>query len=291
MPSTVFTALLDEKIRSLIAAYDDTSQHIFYDDVTKRLRHAGEFGTYRESIVREFLRFFIPGRIDIHTGFLITATDKVSTQCDIVAFDAKNTPLIESGERQRFFPVETVCAVGEVKSAISKTELRAALNKLARVKAMREEIPSPAIIRRERQGEFDPLNYGYDQLASFIICQRFDFDHTTLADDIDSFYDSDVARRHRHNMVLSLHDGLLLYADRNGKAIMFPELTGRLVGEQLTAHEIFSNYFVKPGAGSYAHIRIFCSYIFLLTSSATVLYPDISTYMQAEGVTLIEQAR
>ena len=289
MPSTVFTALLDEKIRSFIAAYDETSRHVFYDDATKRLRHTGEFGAYRESIVREFLRFFIPGRIDIHTGFLITATDAVSTQCDIVAYDAKNTPLIESGERQRFFPVESVCAIGEVKSALSKDELKVALNKLARIKAMREEIPSPTVIRRERQGGFDPQNYGYDQLPTFLICQRFDFDHTTLADDVEAFYDADIPRRHRHNMVLSLHDGLLLYADSNGKSMMFPELSGRLVGGTLTGHEIHRNRIVKPSTGSYGHLRLFCSYIFLLTSSVTILYPDITSYMQYGGDTLIEQ--
>lgn len=289
MPSTIFTALLDEKIRGFVSAFDQTAQHVFYDETTKRLRHTGEFGTYRESIVRDFLRFFIPGRLDIHTGFLITATDAVSTQCDIVAYDSKNTPLIENGERQRFFPVESACAVGEIKSALSKADLKNALNKLARIKALREQIPSPAIIRRDRQGPFDPQNYAYDQLPSFLICQRFDFDFTTLPGEVETFYEADVLRRHWHNLVLSLHDGLLLYYDNNHKSMMFPEIAGRIIPGGLTGHETLPNRLMLPDKDPLSHIRLFCSYIFLLTSSVTVLYPDVSSYMSPSSDRLIDQ--
>jgi hypothetical protein len=291
MPSTIFTALLDDKIRGFVSAYDQTSHQAFYDEKEGRLRHTGEFGIYREIIVRDFLRFFTPGRLDLHNGFLITSKDSVSSQCDIVIFDSKSAPLIENGERQRFFPVETACSIGEVKSVLSKSDLRIALNKLARVKALREQVASPTIIRRERNGSFDPLNYAYDQLPTFMICQKFSFDFTKLANDVESMYDSDIEPRHRHNLVLSLHDGLLAYVDSNGKTLMFPEVAGRIVGNSLSQKEVLRSRLVIPRGTDYAHIKLFCSYIFLLSSSTTILYPDITDYMASGDCRLIDQSR
>lgn len=291
MPSTIFTALLDEKIREFTASYAQTAQHVFYDEATGRLRHAGEFGTFRETIVREFLRFFTPGRLHIRSGFLITSTDRVSTQCDIVIFDDKNTPLIENGERQRFFPVESVCAVGEVKSSLSKAELRLALNKLARTKALREHIQSPTIVRRERNGPFDPLNYAYDQIPTFLICQNFTFDIRTLARNAASLYDPDIEVRHRHNLILSIQDGLLAYVDSDAKTLMFPEIAGRIVKNGLSPKEQPRGRLVLPDAGLPSHIRLFCSYVFLLSSSTTILYPDITDYMADAMCRLIDEER
>ncbi|UUC92680.1 DUF6602 domain-containing protein [Comamonas sp. C11] len=289
MPSSIFTALLDEKIRTFVAAYQQTAHQVFFDEQSKKLRHAGEYGAFRELVVREFLRFFTPGRLDIHNGFIITATDKVSTQCDVVVYDAKNTPLIESGERQRFFPVESACIVGEIKSRLSKVQLKDALNKLARIKALREEVPAPTVLKRDREGPFDPVNYAYDQLPTFLICERLDFDLGQLPNQIDSLYDSSVERRHRHNLILSLQDGLIAYADKANKTLMFPEVSGRITPNGLSPHEMFRNRFVIPKQGDLSHIRTFCSYMFLLSSSTTILYPDITSYMHSGNCSLHDQ--
>ena len=283
MSSSIYTALIDEKIRSLVNAYGETSHDIFYDEATQRLRHAGEFGMYRESIVREFLRFFVPGRIGIYTGFIITSKDNVSTQCDIVAYDVKNTPLIETGDKQRFFPVECVCAIGEVKSTISKLDLKNALNKLARVKSMREEIVyQSSIIHRNKQGPFDPLNYVFDQVPTFLICQRFNFDCNNIVDEVGTFYEADIPHRHRHNMILSLDDGVLLYADSGSgeKSLPVPVVAaGVSPAGQPVGQKYLKNRFVKPIEGVQSHIRLFCSYIFMLVSSTTILYPEMSEYI------------
>jgi Domain of unknown function (DUF6602) len=281
---------LDEKIEGFVSAYRKTSHQVFYDEKNKRLRHTGEYGTYREILVREFLNFFTPSRLDIHNGFLITSTDSVSTQCDAIVFDAKNTPLIENGERQRFFPVETACAIGEVKSTLSKAQLKSALNKLARNKALREQIPSPTIIRRERQGSFNPQIYAYDQLPTFLICQSFDFDFSSLVNEVNSFYDPDIEVRNRHNLVLSLRDGLLAYVDSNNKTLMFSETMGRIQPDgSLSPKKQLRNRLVVPDASTSSHIKIFCSYIFLLSSSVTILYPDVSNYMTTGNIKLIDE--
>ncbi len=84
MSNKVFDSLLKEKINHFKSAFSSTSKDIFYNEKTKRIYHAGEYGTYRETIVRDFLKFIIPRRLDISTGFLMTSMDDISTQCDVV---------------------------------------------------------------------------------------------------------------------------------------------------------------------------------------------------------------
>lgn len=279
MPSVVFNTLLNEKIAVFRSVFANTSRQIFVDS-NGDLRHPGEFGQFREVVVRDFLRFFIPGRVAISNGFVITAFDEVSTQCDLVAFDANATPLIESGERQRFFPVESVCAIGEVKSVMSRTDLRDALNKLARIKMLREQIPSPTVLRRDVPGNFNPSNYAYDQIPSFLICEKFSFNPANLEEVVSSLYEPDILQRHRHNLVLSLQDGLLAYFNFDGKTMMYPEMSSRFEGGVHSHPMALGNRFVMFDHDDPAsHIRLFCTYLFLVSSSTTVLYPDMASYI------------
>jgi hypothetical protein len=215
MSSTVFGQLLDEQIDIFRNSFSSVSRAAFYDERSGRLIHAGEFGMYREAICRDFLSLLIPGRLALSQGFLINTYDEVSTQCDIIVYDAVSTPLIQSESRQRFFPVETVCAVGEVKSKMSKTDVKEALRKLVNAKKMGEQIPlNNPFIRRDPSAShqsqmYSPETFLYDQLITFLICEKFDFNLDGLA--IDELYENDVLRRHRHNLIFSLEDGLLLY--------------------------------------------------------------------------------
>lgn len=57
---------------------------------------------YRERIVSDLLKPFLPSRLAVGTGFIITHQNKQSTQCDLIIYDKENTPVIENGD-QRFF--------------------------------------------------------------------------------------------------------------------------------------------------------------------------------------------
>ena len=138
MSINVFEKLLIEKIEIFKSAFAETAEGVFFNDDGK-LIHPGEFGRYRENICKQFLKFVTPARLDIGTGFIINTSNKVSHQCDIIVYDAQHTPLLESEEKQFFFPVETIAAVGEIKSVLSKTALSEAIQKLAQVKVLREE--------------------------------------------------------------------------------------------------------------------------------------------------------
>lgn len=269
MSINVFEKLLIEKIEDFKSAFAGTAEDVFFDDDGK-LIHPGEFGRYRENICKQFLKFVTPARLDIGTGFIINTSNEVSHQCDIIIYDAQNTPLLESEEKQFFFPVETIAAVGEIKSVLSKKALSEAIRKLAQVKVLREKVKNPTIIKKEHNGSsYDPRNNPYDQIFTFIVCKKLSFNISNLSTEINKLYGDSTEYRHRHNLILSVENGLLAYYDHNGKTMMYPVMgTTKL-----------KNRFVTPGENPYVHLKQFASYLFMGTTNATILYPEVSDYM------------
>lgn len=79
MSNRIFDALYREKIDIFKNSFSATSTEVFYDPENNRLIHAGEYGIYRESVVRDFLNFIVPQRLAISNGFLMSAMDDIST--------------------------------------------------------------------------------------------------------------------------------------------------------------------------------------------------------------------
>ena len=269
MSSKIFDALLREKTDLFRTAFSTVSTEVFYNSTEKKLRHTGEYGMFREAIVRDFLKFIIPQGLDITTGFVITSMDDVSTQCDIIVFDSKMTPLYQEGDRQRFFPVESIFCIGEVKSTLKRQDLSSALNKLATTKALSERISHPRVLRRYPPGEFDPTNHPDDLIPTILICQKLDFDLSNIENEIDGMYESTVLHRHKHNIILSIEDGLLSYHDSSGMYLSYPMLAGDQVRHRFT----------QPRSNIYVHFMLFASFMFMLTTNKTLLYPEFSFYM------------
>lgn len=268
--NSAFTALLNEKIELFKYSFSSAARQTFVEPSSGRLRHAGEFGTYREEQLRKFLQLCVPSRLQIGTGFLMSASDDVSTQIDIVIYEPSATPRIESNENQRFFAIEGVCAIGELKSTLTKSTLRDALNKLARAKAIGDKASSHTRIHRNeiaKKTEFNRETIIYDQLVSFLICEKLDFDYKSLlAQDI---YDKDIKNHHKHNLILSVEDGLILYVDDAEKSWMYPP------------SDMFPcrNRLIEPTQDGLSHFHLFCAYMFMLTSQATILFPEFTQYM------------
>lgn len=233
------------------------------------MRHAGEYGMYRESIVRDFLKFIARRGLDVSTGFVISAMEDVSMQCDIVIFDSKMTPMYEQGDRQRFFPIESIFCAGEVKSKISKLQFAETLNKLAAVKAIGERINSPSVIRRMYPGKFDPANYPFDLVPSVLIRHKLDFDLHNIENEIDNMYGPEIQHRHKHNLILSLSDGLFSYFSSDGLSVAYPMVKGASLKHRL----------IWQGENTYAHLQLFGSFMFMLTTHKTLLYPEFSDYL------------
>lgn len=93
--------------------------------------HRGEQGGARERIVRDFLRSHLPARFDVSAGFVFDAHGAVSEQLDVIVADAMVTPRFEASGGVRFYPCESVVAVGQVKTHCdSRRKAWAALSNL-----------------------------------------------------------------------------------------------------------------------------------------------------------------
>jgi len=266
MPNKIFDELLKEKTDIFKIAFSNISKQIFWDDNKKQLIHPGEYGTYREAVCKDFIRFVIPRRLDIDQGFLINSDGDISNQCDIIVYDSRTAPMIETGERQRFFPIESVCAIGEVKSDMTKGEFINAINKLGEIKKMRDNIVNPFILNSENSN-FNPQLNHTDQIFTFLICNKFKFDPIDLVNEFSSIYT--LQSYQKHNLILSLNDGLFLYTDSYGNSIPYPVFNSVDT----------KNQYIKTTFNDDIHFKIFANNIFLGTSSATILFPEISSYI------------
>ncbi|MDO9325470.1 MAG: hypothetical protein Q7T80_10995 [Methanoregula sp.] len=262
----IFEKLLIQKINVFITEFKELSNDVFYDKDKQELIHPGEYGIFREKISKEFLKCFTPSKYDFGTGFVINTHNEISTQCDVIIYDPQNTPLIQDNALQTFYPVETIVSIGEIKSKLSKTKFIEALRKLAKIKEMREKIKNPAILFSDPSRVYNPKNYHYDQIFTFLICEKLDFDYKKIVDEFDSIYEG-IALTNRHNLILSIEDGLICYYD-GIKSMMYPMHRGKQLKNRIIISDAKIQYF-----------KMFASYFFIGTSGTTILYPDISDYM------------
>jgi hypothetical protein len=136
--------LIEAQLQTFAQNYLEASRQVFYDETSGNLIHPGEFGGLREGLVRELLRNFLPESYGISEGFVISPTGDISSQCDVVIYSRVHAPVIQAAERQRFFPIESVVTVGEIKSKVDSVVLRDALEKLVRVKEIRASLTNAA---------------------------------------------------------------------------------------------------------------------------------------------------
>ncbi len=271
--NSIFEKLVKSKIDHFLFEYTNLSRSVFVNS-EGTLIHPGEFGMYRERIVADLIKPFLPEKYAIGTGFIITSQDNISTQCDLIIYDREHTPIIEN-EEQRFFPIECVVGVIEVKSKLKKAELKEALIRLTKIKKLRADIPpnNPYIFKDGNHSVFSPSINVRDQIATFLICESFDFNiEKNLSDFFDGVYNG-IDKSLYHNMVLSLNDGLCLYHDGKSMVIYYPYFDYSLPS--------FRNALVKPCPDGYRyeHIMLFVDYFYMLISSVSVMYIEMTEYI------------
>jgi hypothetical protein len=249
----------------------EISKKIFWDDNKNRLFHSGEYGEYREDLLKKFLQLYIPERFGITSGFIITPTGEISTQCDVIIYDKYKTPKIQNMERQRFFPIEAVLAVGEVKSTINSiSELNGYLQKLSTVKTFRNLVSDPVPYNRgarhlKKSFPFDPELVFSDNIFTFLICHKLDFEIDINKIDYDG-----IDIKLWHNMVLSLKDGLLCYQGEKTKNLFFSFLKDKHL----------DHWFLKNDAEELpSPIKIFLTSISYLINHTALLDINMEYYL------------
>lgn len=198
MGNKIFINLLERKIENFMRVFKDDSENI-YKDESGQLFHSGEFGMFRERVVKNLIESILPKNYGISDGFIITAKNNISTQCDLIIYNKDKTPLINDGIAN-FFPIESVIAIIEVKSVIhSKKDLKDILKKLSKNKELDNDISSK-------------INNENKQIATFLICKKFDFNISNFKQsDFINLYEG-IEKKYWHNMILRVEEGLIIYS-------------------------------------------------------------------------------
>lgn len=108
-----------------------------FNEITSRINHNGEKGAARETVLQNYLRTYIPDKYSFSKGTLIDCNDNQSKQVDIIIHDKYTTPYLVDMESTNVIPIESVYAVIEVKSTLTKEELRKSTQNIRSVKNLR----------------------------------------------------------------------------------------------------------------------------------------------------------
>lgn len=99
-------------------------------------RHRGKLGENRAALLQRFLATYLPQRFGVGAGFALFGDD-VSTEQDVVVYDQLNNPVLFPETVAPLFPPSALAAVVEVKSRLTKSELRQTIIK---GKALKENL-------------------------------------------------------------------------------------------------------------------------------------------------------
>lgn len=194
MSNRIFETVLKRKIENFALTFIEDSKSIFFDE--SKLIHPGEYGKYRENSLKDLLKLFTKHKIS--DGFIITPDDKVSTQLDVVVYKNDEAPLLENNHIN-FFSIESVLAIGEVKSTLNKTDFTNALKKLSISKKLHEN-------KRGRCLEKKYNFFEHDELISFLVCASTSFDPQSI--DFEKVY-LGIDKKYRHNFILIIEKGVI----------------------------------------------------------------------------------
>src|SRR5882724_4680825 len=117
-------------ISEVLQSYSRKLLHDFHEGArTSKLPF--DRGQPRETAVREFLSTRLPGRYGVGEGIVIDTSGGQSRQCDVVIYDRERTPILSSETAVTIWPFESVYAVAQVKSKLTRSELESAVEDIA----------------------------------------------------------------------------------------------------------------------------------------------------------------
>jgi len=99
-------------------------------------RHSVEKGIRTEQVMIDFLRAHLPSKYGVARGEIVDSNGMTARQCDVVIYDAPHAPLLHLSDSSTVFPAESVYAVIEMKTALSRTTLEQSVEVVRSVKAL-----------------------------------------------------------------------------------------------------------------------------------------------------------
>ncbi len=119
-------------LQALRIATKDVEANI---EKSKLFSHMGNRGEFREKVIAEFLRPFLPRCYGLDSGEVFSSDGHKSAQIDIVLYDAMFSTVYPASGKM-LFPAESIFGSIEVKSNLTIPELDTACGNIASVKTL-----------------------------------------------------------------------------------------------------------------------------------------------------------
>jgi hypothetical protein len=124
---------MEEPVVRLNSTFQKVSNKfaIDFDQLASEVDHRQSAGEAREHALIEPLKSNLPSRVGVEQGgFVVDAHGNESAEMDVVINDKSLGTVFNAVKGERYFPCETVIAVGEVKTNVdSNTTLTDALKR------------------------------------------------------------------------------------------------------------------------------------------------------------------
>lgn len=226
---------------------------IDFEGITSKIQHNGEKGTARENILEEYLKSYIPEKYCFSKGTIVDCKDVQSRQVDIIIHDKFLTPYLVDMKDTKIVPIESVYGVVEVKSTLTKEELRKSVKNIESVRKLEKKtisgfsFPTAGMV------------FAYDSDASL----------ETVYKNLNEL-SADVEASRRISCVCVLNKGIILPVEKKGMTNV------SLLPDENTVYGIFNN----------ANDALLLFYLILtqILNSIMVFPPDMVAYAQSTDI-------
>lgn len=119
---------------------------IEFEEITSQVNHRPTKGDFRENILKDFLKKYLPENFGICKGIVIDVDGNQSNQQDILIYDKSFTPRFLHTDDENVLPIESILATIEVKSTLTREELRKALDNIKSIRSLNKSFSSGQVI-------------------------------------------------------------------------------------------------------------------------------------------------
>lgn len=189
-------------------------------------------GNAREQVVRDKFESILPGGVGVGTGCVIDREGNASAQMDVVLYEQQFCPVFKVGNDACYYPCESVIAVGSIKSAIGKKELKSIYENVASVRKLKKFIQPPQedwlpagkiecrpYLVKDTQlidGDWETIqdSSSATQIYAFGLGQSFNAKPETMLEHTKELY-KQIPDKLRPNVVLTLEQAMIAPAEGN----------------------------------------------------------------------------
>lgn len=151
---------------------------------SRLFEHNPTIGTFREDIIKYFLRPYLPEAYSLASGQIFDSLDNMSKQIDVIIYDELFSPILFKGKTNSLIPFEAMYGTIEVKSNLNTSELSTSIENIKSVRSLSRKQTTAAhllphhgsfisekpgnIIQYNKDSHNNPFNviFGFDGIKS-----------------------------------------------------------------------------------------------------------------------------